>query len=185
MIILSLYGACGWEPDDGCVHSSRASLWVDNVHVCTISEERLTRIKYDGSYPQKSIDYCLEVGNITVDKIDTIVYVENIHSLNRKPLIEKNWSPIFLSEVFGLPRRFSPELRCLPQVNNYIREISIAKVRILGHPFGAIFDAFLSHFRVANFHPQKCQFIIGIWHPKLVPKTVPKCLQNRDPEIPI
>ena len=70
--------------------------------------------------------------------------------------------------------------RVLEVVNNYIREISIAKMRIFGAPFGAIVDAFLSHFRVANFHTQKCQFLpIGggfgnskMWIPKNAPKRV-------------
>ena len=50
--------------------------------------------------------------------------------------------------------------------------IRIAKVRILGDPFGAIFDAFLSHFWVVNFQPQKWHFLVrfGIqnWFQKLV-----------------
>ena len=55
----------------------------------------------------------------------------------------------------------------------YIREIRIAKMHILGDPFGTIFDAFLSHFWVI-FDPQNCQFLMGICNSKLVPKTGPK-----------
>ena len=66
--------------------------------------------------------------------------------------------------------------------NIYIRQIRIAKVRILGTHFWCFFDAFLSLFGSSIFDPQNCQFLMGIWHPKLIPKTAQKRVRNRDPE---
>jgi len=100
MTILSIYGCCGWEPEDAWLHNSGASLWVDAKHICTISEERLTRIKYDGSYPKESINYCLKHGGLKSKDIDKVVYVENIHSLHRKESIKKIlWNEFTNSEV--------------------------------------------------------------------------------------
>jgi predicted NodU family carbamoyl transferase len=74
MNILGLYGAIDWDAnksydpvtqDKTWVHDSGATLLIDGNHICSISEERLSRIKYDGNFPIKSIEYCLSVGNIT------------------------------------------------------------------------------------------------------------------------
>ena len=46
--------------------------FVDGKHVCSISEERLTRRKHDGNYPINSIDYCLSAGNITAEDVDLV-----------------------------------------------------------------------------------------------------------------
>ena len=81
MNILGLYGAINWnanlsyDPETQCqtwVHDAGATLLINGNHICSISEERLTRIKYDGNFPIKSIDYCLSIGNITPQDIDLI-----------------------------------------------------------------------------------------------------------------
>jgi carbamoyltransferase len=81
MNILGLYGAINWNAnhshdpvtqDQTWVHDAGVTLLINGNHICSISEERLTRIKYDGNFPIKSIDYCLSVGNITSQDIDLI-----------------------------------------------------------------------------------------------------------------
>ena len=81
MNILGLYGAINWDANHSYdpetqnqtwVHDAGATLLINGNHICSISEERLTRIKYDGNFPIKSIDYCLSVGNITSQDIDLI-----------------------------------------------------------------------------------------------------------------
>jgi carbamoyltransferase len=81
MKVLGLYGAFGWEGNrsflEGTdvatwVHDAGATLFVDGKHICSISEERLTRIKYDGNYPENSVEYCLSTGNITKEDIDLV-----------------------------------------------------------------------------------------------------------------
>jgi len=88
MKIIGLYGCCGWAPDGGWLHSAGASLWIDGAHISTISEERLTREKYDGNFPDLSIDYVLDEAEITRDEVDLVVYVENIQSMYRHSAIE-------------------------------------------------------------------------------------------------
>lgn len=80
MITLGLYGAFGWEADKSFnnngehtwVHDSGATLVVNGNHVCSISEERLTRRKHDGNFPEKSIEYCLSMANISADAVDLV-----------------------------------------------------------------------------------------------------------------
>ena len=59
MNILGIYGAFDWEANKSCndkieftwVHDSGATLFIKNKHICSISEERLTRIKNEGNFP--------------------------------------------------------------------------------------------------------------------------------------
>lgn len=80
MKVLGLYGVVGWSIDDGWLHSAGASLWIDGQHAYTISEERVSRDKHDGRYPNMAIDYVLDSANLEHKDIDLVVYAENIHS---------------------------------------------------------------------------------------------------------
>ena len=75
MNVIGLYGAIGWDShsDDGWVHDSGATLFVDGKHICSIQEERLTKYMYDGDFPENSIMYCLSAANLTEDDIDLAV----------------------------------------------------------------------------------------------------------------
>jgi carbamoyltransferase len=80
MNILGIYGSFEWEANKSYdshdemtwVHDSGATLFSKDQHICSISEERLTRIKNDGNFPERSIDYCLKEGNISYDDIDEV-----------------------------------------------------------------------------------------------------------------
>lgn len=80
MNIIGLYGGFDWEANRSYdmnnngtwVHDSGATLFKDGKHITSISEERLTRVKYEGNYPQNSIDYCLSEGGITYKDIDYV-----------------------------------------------------------------------------------------------------------------
>ena len=84
MNIIGIYGSIGWNVLDAIevgvdkvnehwLHNSGATLFVNGNHVCSIEEERLSRIKYDGNFPKKSIEYCLSVGNICKDDIELVM----------------------------------------------------------------------------------------------------------------
>ena len=79
MIVLGLYGACGWHPtaNERWVHSSGAALIDGGELVCAISEERLTKDKYTGVFPEKSIDYVLD-GRST-GEVDVVALATNVH----------------------------------------------------------------------------------------------------------
>lgn len=80
MNIIGLYGAFDWDANnsaDGCgeqtwVHDSGATLFMNGSHVASISEERLSRIKHDGNFPLKSIEYCLKIGGILPEDIEYV-----------------------------------------------------------------------------------------------------------------
>ncbi|NDB29986.1 hypothetical protein EB151_10615, partial [archaeon] len=81
MNIIGLYGAVGWDvlisgnlkSDDDWTHGSSVTLFSDGNHIASISEERLSGIKYDGNFPRKSIEYCLSVGSISEEDIDVVI----------------------------------------------------------------------------------------------------------------
>lgn len=80
MNILGLYGSFDWEANKSYdihdqitwLHDSGATLFIKGEHICSISEERLTRIKNDGNFPTHSIDYCLKEGNLSYEDIDEV-----------------------------------------------------------------------------------------------------------------
>ena len=56
-------------------HDSNVTLLKDGKCVMAISEERLTRIKYDNSWPQKSLEFIINKFNIDTKDIDYVAIV--------------------------------------------------------------------------------------------------------------
>jgi len=84
MNILGLNGAIGWDGNissvgeqDYWVHGSGATLFIDGELMNSLSEERVTRIKYDGNYPTQAIKKLLSRYGMTEDDIDIVCYVSN------------------------------------------------------------------------------------------------------------
>ena len=85
MNVIGLYGAIGWnvlisdnpklreQMNDSWTHGASVSLFSDGNHVVSISEERLSGIKYDGNFPRKSIEYCLSASNLSKEDIDVVI----------------------------------------------------------------------------------------------------------------
>ena len=84
MNILGINGSIGWDGNlstvwgnDYWVHGSGATLFIDGDLKGSISEERLTRFKYDGRYPKNAITQLLSRHNLTEDDIDIVAHVNN------------------------------------------------------------------------------------------------------------
>ena len=85
MNIIGLYGAFDWDANtsiDGCgeqtwVHDAGATLFSNGKHIVSISEERLTRVKHDGNFPIKSIQYCLSAAGLEPEDIE-YVYIPSM-----------------------------------------------------------------------------------------------------------
>jgi carbamoyltransferase len=92
MIIVGIYGAFEkgdinhpsaanvTNPDtntinDAAQHDAGCSIFIDGKHICSVNEERLSRIKYDGNFPKNAIKYCLETASISPDDVDIVYYV--------------------------------------------------------------------------------------------------------------
>jgi len=85
MNVIGLYGAIGWnvllsdnsklrnQMNESWTHGASVTLFSDGNHVTSISEERLSGIKYDGNFPRKSIEYCLSAGNLSKEDIDVVI----------------------------------------------------------------------------------------------------------------
>ncbi|MDK9713616.1 MAG: carbamoyltransferase [Sulfuritalea sp.] len=57
-------------------HDSAACLIEDGRIVAAAQEERFTRKKHDASFPQNSIRYCLNAGEIDLDRIDYVAFYD-------------------------------------------------------------------------------------------------------------
>ena len=85
MNVIGLYGAIGWnvlisdnpklrqQSEDSWTHGASVTLFSDGNHIASISEERLSGIKYDGNFPRKSIEYCLSASNLSKEDIDVVI----------------------------------------------------------------------------------------------------------------
>ena len=86
MNILGICGAIGWDGNipyeiselgDFWVHGSGATLIMNGELKTALTEERFSRIKYDGNYPKLSIQKILDHNKLTKYDIDLVVYVGN------------------------------------------------------------------------------------------------------------
>src|SRR5438094_9396016 len=57
-------------------HDSAAAVLSDGVLVAAAEEERFTRKKHDYEFPQRAIDFCLEMGGIQGPELDYVVLFE-------------------------------------------------------------------------------------------------------------
>lgn len=86
MNIIGLYGAFDWNGnlsfnengEPTWVHDSGATLVINGKHVSSISEERLTKTKYEGNFPKNSILYVLKEGNLQPSDIDLVCVPRNL-----------------------------------------------------------------------------------------------------------
>jgi carbamoyltransferase len=53
-------------------HDSTVTILEDGIIKATISEERLSRVKHDGGFPAKSLQYCLDEIDVRISDIDKI-----------------------------------------------------------------------------------------------------------------
>lgn len=57
-------------------HDAAAALLSNGRIVAAAQEERFTRIKHDDNFPKNAIRYCLEMGGLTVNDVDYIVFYD-------------------------------------------------------------------------------------------------------------
>ena len=60
----------------GYYHDSAAALVVDGDVVSAAQEERFSRKKHDARFPRQAIEACLQLGGLTLEELDSIVYYE-------------------------------------------------------------------------------------------------------------
>ena len=64
---MKILGICNGDTSSACLMS-------DGEIVAAVSEERFSRVKMDDSFPLRSIGYCLEHVNLSLNELDAISY---------------------------------------------------------------------------------------------------------------
>jgi len=136
MIILGIYGAFDWEANKSnnnqgdltWTHDSGATLFIHGKHISSISEERLTRKKYEGNFPIKSIEYCLREGNVSYEDVDEVyipsMCIEIFYRKLRDNVIEEKIKKILSSE--------SPEDRMVVALSLVALSLVLVKFYLTG-----------------------------------------------------
>ena len=81
MNILGINGAIGWDGNElysgesNWIHGAGATLIIDGELKNSMCEERVSRIKYDGSYPKLAVQNILDYNKLTRHDIHLVVYV--------------------------------------------------------------------------------------------------------------
>ncbi len=86
-------------------HDSAACLLEDGKIVAAVSEDRLTRIKADASFPKEAVAYCLSEAGISVDELDYVGFYD-------KPLLK--FERILETYLGVVPRGFRSYLMAGP-----------------------------------------------------------------------
>ena len=55
-------------------HDSSAALVLEGRLVADVSEERFSRVKNDGSFPVRAVEYCLKEGGLASTDLSKIVF---------------------------------------------------------------------------------------------------------------
>jgi len=107
MNILGINGAIGWDGNIGFVggkdywvHGSGATLFIDGELKGSVSEERLTRKKYEGNYPKLAIRELLLRHNLLEYDIDILAYVNNASEISYTLKLQGYTNQI-LSKIFN------------------------------------------------------------------------------------
>ena len=85
-------------------HDSSAVITKGSEIIAAIQEERVTRIKFDNSFPINAINECLKIANITINDIDEIPKLEQISQIIEivDNLLEKG--PLLIHCFAGIER---------------------------------------------------------------------------------
>ena len=59
-------------------HDSAACILKDGEIIAAAQEERFTRIKHDSSYPHNAVNFVLKYANLSLSKVDKIVFLKNL-----------------------------------------------------------------------------------------------------------
>jgi carbamoyltransferase len=58
-------------------HDSAAVILKNGSIIAAAQEERFSRVRHDSSFPTHAVKFCLTEANISIDKIDKIVFYED------------------------------------------------------------------------------------------------------------
>jgi carbamoyltransferase len=97
---MKILGIHGNFHDETWVNESSVSLVIDGKLINCIAEERLSRVKVDGSFPHKAIKDVLHSANITISDIDHVAITSLHPSETNKKYLKSAISTYFDTGVF-------------------------------------------------------------------------------------
>jgi len=112
---------------------SSAALLKDGVIVGAVAEERISRIKHQGGFPEQAIDWCLEEAGITMEQIDYIAIVDKPWLRLRKRILNWYGKNLFLYPGYSLYHIFHDEIPVFLdfyRFRNKFKKLSKKKPRI-------------------------------------------------------
>ena len=116
----------------GYYHDSSASLVVDGEIKAAVQEERFTRIKHDPSFPQQSILYCLEISELKLEELDSIIFYD-------KPMLK--FERLLETYLAVAPKGFLSFLKAMPiwlKEKLYLKSILRIELRKIIHQQRAV-----------------------------------------------
>lgn len=114
-------------------HDSAACIIKDGEIVCAASEERFTRKKGDNSFPNNSINFCLNTVHKDINDIDYIVFYEDyLNKFSRILTIHYLNSPKgLLSFLYSIPKWLNKNLWLEREI---LKELGLKKKKIYFYP---------------------------------------------------
>ncbi|NMC63572.1 MAG: carbamoyltransferase [SAR324 cluster bacterium] len=86
-------------------HDSAACIVQDGKIIAAAQEERFTRKKHDFDFPRHAAEYCLNAANVSIDKVDYVVFYD-------KPVLK--FERILQTYLTTAPEGFSSYAKALP-----------------------------------------------------------------------
>ena len=102
-------------------HDSAAALIVDGEIIAAAQEERFTRIKHDSNYPYNAVQFVLNFANLSLDKVNKIVFFE-------KPFLK--FERLLETYVAFAPKGFKQFTKAMPI---WLREKLFQKKALINH----------------------------------------------------
>jgi carbamoyltransferase len=133
--------------------NANASLFKDGQVLCSLAEERLSRVKYQGGFPAKSIACLLRNYHLTLKDIDVIICANKYHPL---PRIFWDKFPTFEHSFLGVAQKItvyyqhallrSPFLKSIVEDFNKVmlRRKFGAQVRLSSHHSAHAYSAYIT-----------------------------------------
>eukprot|EP00919_Chromeraceae_sp_WS-2016_P033521 GHVR01079179.1.p1 GENE.GHVR01079179.1~~GHVR01079179.1.p1 ORF type:complete len:452 (-),score=71.06 GHVR01079179.1:629-1984(-) len=119
-------------------HDSAAALVINGKLIAAVQEERFTRIKHDPSFPQNSINFCLQYASLEIEDIDYIVFYE-------KPFLK--FERLLETYLINVPKGFNFFLNSFPSM---VKEKLFLKQKII--------KQLEKNFKTGNSIPEKILF---------------------------
>lgn len=113
---------------------SSAALLKDGMVVGAVAEERISRIKHQGGFPEQAIRWCLEEAKITMDQVDYVAIVDKPWLRLRKRLVRWYGKNLLSYPTYSIYHIFHDEIPTFLDFYRFrdkLRKSSRKKARVI------------------------------------------------------